>query len=57
MSSKTILVTGGAGYVGSHVIVELISAGYTTVILDNRQEAIQGIEGQNQIGYGSIFSI
>ena len=42
MSCETILVTGGAGYVGSHVIVELIGAGYATVILDNRKEAIQG---------------
>ena len=43
MSVHTILVTGGAGYVGSHVIVELISAGYNTVIIDNRAEAVKGI--------------
>ena len=30
-----ILVTGGAGYVGSHVIVELARAGYAPVILDS----------------------
>lgn len=30
-----ILVTGGAGYIGSHTIVELISAGYTPIILDD----------------------
>lgn len=40
MSVHTVLVTGGAGYVGSHVIVELIGAGYTTVIVDNREEAV-----------------
>lgn len=32
---KTILVTGGAGYLGSHTVVELMHAGYSVVILDN----------------------
>ncbi len=32
---KKILVTGGAGYIGSHTVVELISAGFTPVIVDN----------------------
>jgi UDP-glucose 4-epimerase len=31
----TILVTGGAGYIGSHIVVELASAGYTPMIVDN----------------------
>lgn len=35
MSSKKILVTGGAGYIGSHTVVELVRAGYSPVILDN----------------------
>lgn len=30
-----ILVTGGAGFIGSHVCVELIAAGFTPVVLDN----------------------
>lgn len=30
-----ILVTGGAGYIGSHTLVELINAGFTPVVLDN----------------------
>jgi UDP-glucose 4-epimerase len=33
--AKTILVTGGAGYIGSHTVIELIAAGYSVVILDN----------------------
>ncbi len=33
--SKTILVTGGAGYIGSHTCVELLSNGYEIVIVDN----------------------
>ncbi|WP_111640758.1 UDP-glucose 4-epimerase GalE [Marinimicrobium alkaliphilum] len=32
---QSILVTGGAGYIGSHVCVELINAGYQPVIIDN----------------------
>ncbi len=30
-----ILVTGGAGYIGSHTVVELIDAGYEVVVVDN----------------------
>jgi len=32
---KTILVTGGTGYIGSHTCVELLQAGYNVVIVDN----------------------
>ena len=31
----SILVTGGAGFIGSHTVVELLNAGYDTIILDN----------------------
>ena len=30
----TILVTGGAGYIGSHTCIELLNAGYEVVVLD-----------------------
>ena len=30
-----ILVTGGAGYIGSHTVVELVNAGYAVTIVDN----------------------
>lgn len=33
--SKTILVTGGAGYIGSHTLIELHNAGYDFVVVDN----------------------
>ncbi len=33
--STTILVTGGAGYIGSHTCVELLESGYDVVVLDN----------------------
>jgi UDP-glucose 4-epimerase len=32
---KTILVTGGSGYIGSHTVLQLLEAGYKVVVLDN----------------------
>jgi UDP-glucose 4-epimerase len=39
----TILVTGGAGFIGSHVTAALIEAGYTVVILDNFENSSSDI--------------
>lgn len=43
-----ILVTGGAGYIGSHTCVELLKAGYEVIVVDNLsnsdQEAIARVE-------------
>ncbi|AIO67793.1 UDP-glucose 4-epimerase GalE [Burkholderia oklahomensis] len=49
MSTKgTILVTGGAGYIGSHTAVELLEHGYDVVIADNlvnsKAESVRRIE-------------
>lgn len=45
---KRILVTGGAGYIGSHTVVELQNAGYDVVIVDDlsnsTKDSIDGIE-------------
>ncbi len=35
MSKKTVLVTGGCGYIGSHSVLALQQAGYEVIILDN----------------------
>ena len=35
MEKKTVLVSGGAGFIGSHVTVELAQAGYDVIIADN----------------------
>ena len=40
---KKILVTGGAGYIGSHTVVELINAGNEVVILDNFTNSSQEV--------------
>ncbi|MBO4290880.1 MAG: UDP-glucose 4-epimerase GalE [Lachnospiraceae bacterium] len=43
-----ILVTGGAGYIGSHTVVELQNAGYDVVVLDNlsnsSEKSLQRVE-------------
>ena len=43
-----ILLTGGAGYIGSHTCIELINAGHTAVIADNlcnsKKESINRVE-------------
>lgn len=31
----TVLLAGGAGYIGSHTAVELLNAGYNVVVVDN----------------------
>ena len=36
---QTVLVTGGAGYIGSHTVVELLQAGHRPVVLDNLSNA------------------
>ena len=36
-----ILVTGGAGFIGSHTVVELQQAGYGVVVLDNLCNAVR----------------
>ncbi|MDA7728946.1 UDP-glucose 4-epimerase GalE [Flavobacteriales bacterium] len=47
---KKILVTGGAGYIGSHTVVELTALGYTPIIVDNLcNTTIQNIEGIEKI--------
>ena len=35
MSKPTILVIGGAGYIGSHMVLDLLRVGYPVVVLDN----------------------
>lgn len=53
-----VLVTGGAGYIGSHTVVELINAGYEPIIVDDLSNAkedvidrIETITGKRPVFY------
>jgi UDP-glucose 4-epimerase len=48
MSTK-ILVTGGAGYIGSHTVKQLGQAGYDVVVYDNLSTGIP-----EAVTYGSV---
>ena len=59
--AKKVLVSGGAGYIGSHVAVELIEAGYDVVVADNMSncdmtcfEAVKNITGKEDIPFYQI---
>ena len=59
--AKTVLVSGGAGYIGSHVTVELIGAGYEVVVADNLSncdmtcfEGVKKITGREDILFYQI---
>lgn len=56
--AKRVLVSGGAGYIGSHVTVELINAGFEVVIADNLSncdltcyEGVKKITGRDDIPF------
>lgn len=56
--SKRVLVSGGAGFIGSHVTVELLEAGYEVVVADNMSncdltcfEGVKKITGRNDIPF------
>ena len=59
--TKTVLVSGGAGYIGSHVTVELINAGYEVVVADNMSNCdltcfsgVKKITGRDDIPFYEI---
>ena len=50
MIKKKILITGGAGYIGSHTVVELNLAGYVPIIVDNLcNSSKRNLDGINKI--------
>ncbi len=46
---KKMVVTGGAGFIGSHIVVELLNNGFSVVIIDNLVNALKGITFQSTL--------
>ena len=53
---RNILITGGAGFIGSNLTIKLVSHGYNVTILDNLSKQIHG-ENQNSTLYKSTNGI
>ena len=51
---KNILITGGAGFIGSNLALRLISYGYNITVLDNLSEQIHGSDPNKSLLYNSI---
>lgn len=51
---KNILITGGAGFIGSSIALALIEKGYTITVLDNLSEQIHGKNSENSFLYNRI---
>jgi UDP-glucose 4-epimerase len=49
VNNNTVLLTGGAGYIGSHTFVALIEAGYKPVILDDFSNSDPAVLGRLEI--------
>lgn len=60
MAAKTMLVVGGAGYIGSHMVLNLLHAGYEAVILDNlsrghRDQLVGGTFVEGDLGDAALL--
>lgn len=56
--SQTILVTGGAGYIGTHTCLKLFEAGYEVVVLDNfSNSAPEALRRVEQISGRTVVSV
>ena len=52
---KTILVAGGAGYIGSHMVAMLVKRGYEVVVADNlRTGHWQAVKGARKLYVGDL---
>lgn len=47
--NKVVLVTGGAGYIGSHCVVSLLESGYQVVALDNFTNSVHTSKGSESV--------
>lgn len=47
MPNETVLVTGGAGYIGSHCVISLLEAGFEVIALDNFANSVHSYKGDS----------
>lgn len=47
MSRGSVLVTGGAGYIGSHCVISLLEAGFEVIALDNFANSVNTHKGES----------
>jgi UDP-glucose 4-epimerase len=57
-SPKSVLITGGAGFVGSHIVEDLVKSGYRVTVFDNfssgLEENLKGVAGDVEIIEGDV---
>jgi UDP-glucose 4-epimerase len=56
-TGKTILVTGGGGYIGSHCIVELLKEDFDVIVVDNFVNCIKGTTILSFYFIGHLLSV
>lgn len=54
---RNILVPGGAGYIGSHCVIELVLAGYEPIVLDNESNSSLGVKEGAQWKKNELISM
>src|SRR5690554_46568 len=58
MRKLNILVTGGAGYIGSHIVHDLIELGHNTVVFDNFSTGLkENLHPQSKVIEGDIRNL
>ncbi len=54
MTNSTVLVTGGAGYIGSHTVLQLVARGERVVVLDNLSTGFRRAVGSVPLVVGNV---
>ena len=52
-----VLITGGAGYIGSHTAVELLNCGFGVVVMDNYSNSSPDVVGRIETITGKKFPV